>query len=401
MESKLPATRRGSGVAPAQVVETGDIAGLGFRPGGEFTVGVEDELVLVDQDGGPSAVGCADVISRLDTRRLARASASPEVFAGQIEFATPVCADAFSVVEHLTDCRGALWAAGQAALAVGVHPTAKMGQCPPASSPRYDGIVEEFAGIFRTPTSAFQVHVGLPDTGALVAAYRGIRNRLALLRALSAGSPFWHGVDSGLASTRGAINRSYPRVGVPPRVRSYEEYEERVNLEIAAAEAPDYTHVWWDARPHPRLGTLEVRVMDAQCSLDYAAGLVALAQGLARHAVEEPSRADLPSCVLAENDFRAVRYGVDARLVDVDGHIKPARDIAIAAVGQARSALHAEGKDGALDALVFRLDHEQEYERQRRIRTVAGMRCLLTDLMTRTFDKPSVAGDQVVSKEAV
>ena len=141
--------------------------------------------------------------------------------------------------------------------------------------------------------------------------------------------------------------------------------------------------------------------MDAQCSLDYAAGLVALAQGLARHAVEEPSQADLPSCVLAENDFRAVRYGVDARLVDVDGHIKAARDIAIAAVGQARSALRVEGKDGALDALVFRLDHEQEYERQRRIRTVAGMRCLLTDLMTRTFDKPYVAGDQVVSKEAV
>jgi carboxylate-amine ligase len=260
-----------------------------------------------------------------------------------------------------------------------------------ARSPRYDAIVSEFAGVFRTPTSAFQVHVGLPDKESLVLAYRGLRNRLAVFRALAAGSPFWHGQDSGLASARGVITRSYPRVGVPPLMRSYDEYEEQIAAELWAAEAPDYTHVWWHIRPQPRYGTLEVRLMDGQCSLDMAAGLVALVQGLARDAVERPSHMDLPACVLAENDFRATRYGLDARIIDVDGTMRPVREIAGEAIGQARRALAHDRLDTSLDALVAGMTGEPEYERHRRIHSAEGMPGLLTDLVRRTIGAPAQA----------
>ena len=107
------------------------------------------------------------------------------------------------------------------------------------------------------------MHVGLPDEDALMLAYRGLRHRLPLLRALSAGSPFWHGRDSGHASARSAIIRSYPRHGVPPLLRTWDDYVTRTEALLAAAEAPDHTYTWWDLRPRPLIGTLEVRVMDA------------------------------------------------------------------------------------------------------------------------------------------
>ena len=150
-------------------------------------------------------------------------------------------------------------------------------------------------------------------------AYQALRNRLPVLRALAAGSPYWHGRDSGLASSRSAILRSYPRTTMPPALRNWEQYVQTVTRQMRAAEVPDYTYVCWELRPHPRLGTIEVRVMDAQPSLARIAGLTALVQGLARHAAEVPDRDDLPDDVLVANDFAACRYGLEARVVDPDG----------------------------------------------------------------------------------
>jgi carboxylate-amine ligase len=360
-----------------------------FCPGGEFTVGAEDELLLVDADGQLASGETATAMEALDRDRLGGASVSREVYASQVEFNTPVCPDAEAVAECLHRCRSALRAAGHRAVGTGLHPTAELGRVEFTRAERYDAIVAAFGGVLRTPTSAFQVHVGLPDQELLVAAYRGIRNQLPVLRALAAGSPFWHGRDSGLASARAAIIRSYPRGGIPPVVRSYGEYEARVAEQTRALEVPDYTYLCWDARPHPRLGTLEVRVMDAQCSLDHAAGLVALVQGLARSSVERPPRRDLPSAVLAEQDFRAIRHGLDTCIVDVDGTSRPLREVASHAIEQARAVLGPEGKDGPLGALSARLSGEQEPDRHRRIHQRDGMGHLLHDLVSRTTGEPA------------
>ncbi|GAA1964853.1 glutamate--cysteine ligase [Nocardioides panacihumi] len=355
-----------------------------FRPGGAFTVGAEDEVILTAPDGGPRAVGAAETIRRLRGATDPPFAVSPELFANEIEFATPVCADADAVVRSLSQSRRSLVGIGQSAVAVGVHPTAGLGEFQVSAGARYAALGDELAGFLRTPTAAFQVHVGMPDPVTLVAVFRLLRNRLAMLRGLSAGSPFWHGRDSGLASARGAIHRSYPRTETPPVLRSYEDYQALASEQIAAAEAPDHTYVWWDLRPHPRFGTVEVRVMDAQCSLERAAGLITLIQGLAIAAAESPPEEDLPTAVLEENDFRAVRYGVDARIVDVDGRVRPLRSIALEAIDSARDAVRQVASSAPLEDLAGRLFCESECDRLRRLHATGGMASVLADLQRRT-----------------
>lgn len=259
-----------------------------------------------------------------------------------------------------------------------------MGTVGIAPSPRYDAIVAEYAGLLRTPTAALQVHVGMPDVETAMLAYRGLRPRMPLLRALAAGSPFWHGLDSGLASSRSAIIRSYPRTTVPPLLHSWEDYLARIDALVAAAEAPDATHVWWDLRPRPHFGTLEVRVMDAVTSVDFAAGLVALVQGMARRAVVAPDPEQLSDDVTAVNDHQVVRHGLQARVVDVDGQIRELREVAGRVLAEARAELAREGLDAPLDAVEEVLRGPGEPARQRSLVTSSGMRALLDDLIART-----------------
>jgi glutamate---cysteine ligase / carboxylate-amine ligase len=145
--------------------------------------------------------------------------------------------------------------------------------------------------------------------------------------------------------------------------------------------------VWWDLRPQPRIGTLEVRVMDAQPSLARVAAMTALLQGLTRHVVEFPDPVDLPDDVLAANDHRALRHGLDTTVVGIDGSSAPLRLMAARAVAQARSALRPEGLDGPLDVVDAMLATTPEPERQRLLCRQHGMPALLSDLCARTISQ--------------
>ena len=357
-----------------------------FCPGGEFTVGAEDELLLVDGNGQLLGPAAAPVMAALKQQSPCAGTVTGEIFVDQVELGTPVCRDAEEVVRSLGELRRWLADNGARTMAVGVHPTARLGTACTATSPRYDRTVAEFGGLFRTPTAAFQVHVGLPDTDTALLAYRGLRNRLSLLRALGAGSPYWHGLDSGLASARSAITRSYPRVTEPPALRTWEEYITVTQRIMSAFEVPDYTYIWWGLRPQPILGTLEVRVMDAQPSLARAAGLTALVQGLARRAVEHPDLDDLPDDVVVANDLRACRYGLETTLVDVDGSKRPVREIAKRSLAESRETLAPDGLDRPLEVVESMLLECPEPRRQRCLRGQAGMSALLADLVARTND---------------
>lgn len=356
-----------------------------FVAGGDFTVGAEEELLLVGADDQLLEQFPDALVVEAQAQVGRGGSATTELFAAEIEFATAVCQDGAEVGACLAAFRSALGRAGGRAMGVGVHPEGRFGEARLTDAPRYHVIGSSLAGLLRTPTAALQVHVGMPDPTTAVTAYRGLRHRLALLRALASGSPYWHGRDSGLASARWAVISSYPRGGVPPVVHTWEEYAARSAAVAAAAEAPDYTHVWWDLRLHPRFGTVEVRVMDAQWSLEVAAGLASLVQGLARFAVERPLAVDVPSEVLAENDFRAARDGLDARIVDIDGTMRPVRQLAARALDEAQAALADDGKDGPLIAIDELLGGEPEHTRQRRVHAERGMSGLVADLVDRTL----------------
>lgn len=359
------------------------LTGTSFVPGGEFTVGVEEELLLVDASNQLQRGTASGLVERLRAECADVCTVSTELYAAEVEFATVVCDEADSAADCLRAARASLARAGARAMAVGVHPAAPFGDAPVTPSPRYQEIGASFAGLLRTPTAALQVHVGVPDAEAAVAAYRGLRNRLAVIGALAAASPFWHGRDSGLASARWAVINSYPRGGVPPVVHSWEEYVALAEAVVAAAEVPDHTQVWWDARIQPRFGTVEVRVMDPQPSLLTVAGLTALIQGMIRDGVENPGAVDVPGAVLAENDFRVARHGLDTTIVDLDGTLHPVRELARQLVARARVVLE-EGQTAPLDAVDALLTGEPTYLRQRRIHDGGGMDALLEDLATRT-----------------
>jgi carboxylate-amine ligase len=171
----------------------------------------------------------------------------------------------------------------------------------------------------REPTFAMHVHVAIADPELAVATANRMRAHLPLLLALSANSPYWQGRDSGMASARTPIFQAFPRVGMPRAFDDYGDYVETLAALIECGAFPEPTFVWWDLRLQPSLGTIEIRIMDAQSESWRTAALGALAQSLVRlEALEGQAPTALTAApeLLEENRFRAARDGVRAALLD-------------------------------------------------------------------------------------
>jgi carboxylate-amine ligase len=253
--------------------------------------------------------------------------------------------------------------------------------------PRYHRIVEQLQGLIgRTPTCALHVHVGMPDAQTAIRVFNGLREQLPLLQALAANSPFWHGRDSGLATSRAQLFRGYPRAEIPRAFDSYDDYAETAESVVLAGDLPDYTFLWWDIRPHPRLGTVEVRAMDSQSALWSAAGLAALAHGLARAEAHEPRRTWLSREVLMEASFTAARDGLSARL-PMDGALRPVPEVARAALERARPHAAELGSGDALQGIERILADGNGADRQRAAHARGGMPALL-DLLVAEAEAP-------------
>jgi carboxylate-amine ligase len=162
------------------------------------------------------------------------------------------------------------------------------------------------------------VHVAVPDPDAAVRVMDALRAHLCELVALSANSPLWRGRATGLAACRRTIFAGFPRSGQPPVFRDYGEFADVVDTLVSAGCLEDYTRIWWDVRPHPRFGTVEVRVMDAVTRVEDAIALAAYVQGLVhRYATVAPGELVTPHPVVtSENSWRAARYGLEATVAD-------------------------------------------------------------------------------------
>ncbi|MEJ7798642.1 MAG: YbdK family carboxylate-amine ligase [Solirubrobacteraceae bacterium] len=293
-----------------------------WRHGSEYTLGVEEEVMLLDPRDWSLAPAIDDVLEALPA--ALRDHVSSETHSSAVELRTGVHATVAGAVGELAELRSQLGAVlsslGLAAGVSGTHPSAVWHEMRVSSRERHQAVYGSMRELARRePTFALHVHVGLPSGEAGIAAFNRLRAHLPILLALSANSPFWQGRDTGLASARTPLFQAFPRVGIPRTFGSYGEYVRAVNLLLDCGAFPDHTYLWWDVRPQPRLGTVEVRIMDAQSTLDATAGLVALVQSLARlelvdgHA--DTALVHAPE-VLDENRFLAARDGVDAELVD-------------------------------------------------------------------------------------
>jgi carboxylate-amine ligase len=291
-----------------------------FGIGPSFAIGVEEELFTVDAFTlQPAPAG--DLTSA--RRRWPVGVVRPELCDAMVELITPICPCAADAGAVLGVLRQELLATGATLIGAGLHPTHQFGASTAAEGARYTAIDQMLRGLWtRTPYCGMHVHVGMPDPETAVRAANGMRRWIPVIAALAANSPFWHGQDSGLASARAAVLRSFPRTGIPRAFTSYDDFLHTVDRITAAGELPDYTTIWWDLRPHPRLGTLEVRVADAQSSLADAAAIAALVHCLAVHEATEPARHGPSPEELDECAFRAMRDGRDA-VLHFDGALQP------------------------------------------------------------------------------
>jgi carboxylate-amine ligase len=353
-----------------------------FGNGEPFRIGIEDELFLLGPRDELAPVA-ASVLERIE---LPEGLAGHELFAAEIELRTPPSRTVAEAVEALRAGRAALVAAGATPLAAGLHPWAEFGDAEHTDLPRYAGVGAELRGLLRrTPECALHVHVGMPDPETAIRVANGLRTHLPLLAGLAANSPFWHGVDSGLDSARAALVRAYPGRGVPRAYRDFADYEHALETTLRAAGMEDRTQLWWDVRPHPRLGTVEVREMDAQTELRDVVPLAALVQCLARHEAERGSPVIIPRDALDWSSFRAARDGLDAEILDEDGRVRPLREVARTLLSRLVMVAGELDCGDALEEVERLIEEGNGATRQRAEHERAGMEGLVRSLRERTL----------------
>jgi glutamate---cysteine ligase / carboxylate-amine ligase len=347
----------------------------------DFTLGIEEELLLVDRETHALSHSSHELLGAMNVDTT---SARHDLYEAQVELSSTICADAAEASAEIARLRRLARDAGGTPMGAGIHPAAALGDVRITQQPRYTRAAQLLGGVVRrTPDCALHVHVGMPDPDTAIRACNGLREHLPLLHALAANSAYWYGQDARLASARFVLRRGFPRVEVPRAFRDFEDFEHAIAPMLAAAELDDYTSLWWDVRPHPKLGTVEVRVMDAQSSLESLAGLGALVHGLAIHEALSERREWSDREPIEEAVFSATSKGLDARLLDHDGRLRSVPELAREAMELARSHL-----DDArpLEGIERILSEGGGADRQRAAHASGGMEAVLRLLVDETAD---------------
>jgi carboxylate-amine ligase len=341
-----------------------------------YTLGIEEELMLLDPGTWSLSQTSDQVLAGLSPELALHAS--PETHAGVLELTTGVHRGVEAAVAELAALRqglaNELQTMGLAVAASGTHPLAVWQETEVSGALRYRRLEASMRMLARRePTMALHVHVGVPEPEDAVKVLGGLRRNLPILLALSGNSPFCQGRDSGFASARTPIFQGFPRTGPPRFFASYADYVQAVEALVGSTAIRDPSFLWWDVRLQPRLGTVEVRVMDAQSTLTGVAALGALIQALARLELEGHPAGALPSVeVLAENRFLGARDGMEARLIDADARrLIPAREMLEALLDQCRPHALALGCAASLEG-VQQLAEESGADRQRAIAAGTG-----------------------------
>lgn len=383
-------------------IEGADVSAPGALPGWAewssslaYTVGIEEEVMILDPVTWALARDTDPVLQSTPARIASRVHAETHQAAAELattphRSAAGAGAEAAMLRLELLDH---LRSHGLRAAAAGTHPLALWMDVQVSTVPRYQAIYAAMRELARRePTFGLHVHVGVADPERAVVLANQLRAHVPLLLALSANSPFWQGRDSGLQSARIPIFQAFPRVGIPRAFGSYEDYVGVIDRLLRCGAIPGPTFLWWDVRLQPTLGTVEVRVMDAQTTAHTSGVLAALVQTIAHLELEEGyhnHRTVRASEVLDENRFLAARDGMDARLIDVvaDRTIEARRQLDDLLV---RAWPHAEAL-GCADALagIEQMAQTTGASWQRRTAEEVGTASLIERLAERFDETPA------------
>ena len=291
-----------------------------------YTLGVEEEYMLLDPETWDLVQHIDSMLSRVADDGQFEARINPELMQSVLEITTPVCRNAGDVLGELRALRsyvaGIARAEGCRFGSAGTHPFSLFERQRITAKDRYRQLVDQLQYIARQELIfGMHVHAAVASPDASVAVMNAVSAHLPEFLALSASSPFWRGETTGLLSSRQMIFSAFPRSGVPPRFTSYEDFADVLGQLERTGCIADYTHIWWDIRPHPRLGTLELRVCDAVTRVEDAVAIAALYQALVKMYSEEfERRGEVPSyhrILVVETKWLAARHGLPAPVMDL------------------------------------------------------------------------------------
>jgi len=336
-----------------------------------FSIGVEEELMIVHGE----TLQLTNAIGQLLEADGLEGDVKPELMESVCEIATKPCANTAEAGAELRRLRSRVRAAaremGLDIGSAGTHPYAMWEDQRIVAEPRYRELIEALRFVARQELIfGLHVHVGLDDPDKAVHVANGMRVHVPILLGLSCNSPFWRADTTGLQSTRTPVFRQFPRVGIPPAYRDWDDYERRIRFMIDSGVMLDPTYLWYDVRVHPKFGTVEVRACDAQTRVEHTIGLAALIQAMVKELSEHydagTTLADYPFEMLDENKFLAARHGMEGELVDLPTNNRiGSKDLARRLLDRLREHAEDLGSAGDLDGVEDLLSRGTGAHRQR------------------------------------
>src|SRR5580658_3104430 len=358
-----------------------------------FTIGVEEEFQIIDPDSGElrSHVSQLMAASSPDVGEQIK----PELHQSIVEMGTNICNDVNELRAEIYRMRrelvGAADRAGLSVAAAGTHPFSSWIDQVISPGERYSNIVEELQQLARSLLIfGIHVHVAMPDRSTTVAMMNQVRYFLPHLLALSTSSPFWMGRDTGLRSYRTTIFRRFPRTGVPEYFGSWSDYDDYVKLLVELHCIDNAKKIWWDVRPHPMFGTLEFRICDvptrAEDSITIAALTQAIVVKLHRLYTKNLGFRNYPKALIEENKWRAVRWGIDGKLIDFGKREEvPMRELALELLEFIDDVVDDLGSRSAVEGVHTILKDGTSAERQLRVYQQTGdLRAVVGHLVSET-----------------
>jgi carboxylate-amine ligase len=291
---------------------------------GQFTLGVEEEFQIVD----PETRELRSYVSQLietGGKSVLRERVRPEMHQSMVETGTGICKDVAQVRAEVTELRQHLdylaRKGGLRIVAAGTHPFSDWKHQEITDRERYSTLVEELKDIARENLIfGLHVHVGIKSKEVAMALANQVRYFLPHILTLSTSSPFWMGRDSGLKSIRCEIFKRFPRTGIPDEFRSYAQFQAYADLLVKVGSIDNAKKIWWDVRVHPFFDTVEVRICDMTTKVDDTVAIAAMVQAIMAQLyllhIRNQAWRTYSRALIEENKWRAVRYGLDAKLID-------------------------------------------------------------------------------------
>jgi len=331
------------------------------------TLGVELELFTLDDNNYALTNGAPFILSHFKDNFFFK----EELLQCIVEITTDVCNN---VDDIYNDLRPKLHMAmdyanknGIELLSMPIHPFSKVSDQSVSDNQRYIDFLERMQWpLRRLLITGTHVHVGVESGEMAIAVVNGIKRYIPYLISLSANSPYFEGEKTGLASTRTKIFESLPNTGIPVNLRNYSQFQKFMRTLIGAGSIESIREIWWDVRPHPRYGTVEIRICDSIPNLkkitDLAALIQALVVGLCNHYDNGTQLPYLDSWIIYENKWRATRYGMDAKLIiNEEGDQCPIKEIIKSTISALDPEINSLNLGESMDRIISRIDEDDVY----------------------------------------